>query len=181
MSGLREVLENMLSEWGDTIDSPDREAWKDRLLQDRNCTETSRKVAELAGLDINSERDARVLLNLLCLFAFTDMPKGANSKDWRVDVAFLHEVAEIARNIQSNKLSLLIAKMAPNADANEANKLRQRIARAYDSVELAFSTLSDKQRLNAQFVGDDLEILKKFAERKIAKRKSIERGAYKRR
>lgn len=177
LGGLRDILSEALFEWGFLKNSPDREAMKERLLHDRNSMDTSRKVAEIAGLDIDNDRDARVLLNLLCLFAFTDLPKGAKAKSWKADISFIGEAARVARNIEGAKLSSLIAKMAPRADEKQAARYRKKIVRAFDFVT---SSLPDMTRDEQESASADLDALRKFVARKHTRVVQGERGPYRR-
>lgn len=177
MSDLREVLIEALAEWGLSEDA-ERSVMRDRLLRDDVCVDAASAVAKVAGLNIDDEKDTRALLYLLCLFAFTDLPKGAKPKSWREDVPFIRQVAEAARQTEGVKLSSLVAKLWPDfRDARADAAHRQRIIRAHANVSSGLPSMTDEERLE---IVADIDVLAKFVSAKHQRNEQVRRGAYSR-
>ena len=128
----RTLLINALREWG-SAEPSEREVWIDRILSDDKSIDIADTVGWTAGLDIESNREARALLYLLCLFAFTNLPKGATKNDWKPHVPVIKAAAGAASVTKEVSITPLVSELKiidPEYAAKKDDAVKRRIERA---------------------------------------------------
>lgn len=173
----RSILNAAIMEFG-SLPKGFQKKQKKVLLKNENCIKIATKAAEIAGFNINDDEDVRAFLHLICINAFTDLPKGVNAKGWNSYVPIIQRAAGLAKDIEGGKFSLLLKALRSERSSNPAKEdaaNRQRITRAYAAVKSAYPKMkaTDKKSIK-----NELAELERFMTRKTAKRVAKKRGAY---
>ena len=151
---------------------------KERLFTHQTGIKVASVVAKTAGLDISDDRDVRVLCYLLCVVAFTDLPKGAKKQSWQEYVPFLKQAAQAAVGVKGNKLATLVAKIRGEGDkTTNDGALRQKVLRAHARLTSQIENIPDEEKAD---VIKTLSATKRFVSNKRAKKGANKRGSYRR-